>query len=298
MDYVLSRIGLRVPDVPASVEHSRAVLGLVPHDEDEDPVGLALPGSDEPCLVLIGDDAPALDHLLLLTDAATLLEVRSHAAAGGCVIDDPRALAGGEYADAIRLYAPNRLAVEIGVRAKEPMSAVPPVSREVGPVISGLDHVSLGAEDLAGTVAFFRDVLGFRLSDSVEDQRHWLRCGRNHHTIAVFAGRDSLHHYAFATGDIRQLQRLGDLLATRGQNFLWGPGRHGLGANVFSYHLDPAGAILEVCCDMLQVTDESSWDTRVWSADTLESALTWGPPPPAGFREFAIPTYDQGVVRR
>ena len=131
-------------------------------------------------------------------------------------------------------------------------------------------------------------MLGFRLSDSVEDVRHWLRCGPNHHTVAVFGGDDTLHHYAFATSGIDQIARLGDLLAQRGENFIWGPGRHGIGANIFSYHLDPAGAILEVCSDMVQVDDEA-WTSRVWPANTLASAITWGAPPPPGFREHAIP---------
>jgi catechol-2,3-dioxygenase len=133
-------------------------------------------------------------------------------------------------------------------------------------------------------------VLGFRLTDSVEDKRHWLRCGPNHHTVAVFEGPDGLQHYAFATEDMNQLGRLGDLLATRGEQFIWGLGRHGLGANMFSYHLDPAGGVLEVCCGMIQVEDEEAWVAQVWRADTLDSAVMWGPPPPSEFRQLGIPT--------
>lgn len=290
MNHVLSQIGLRVPDIDAMVEHATAILGVAQVDADGDVVRLALPGPAV-CLVLIASEVAALDHIALRTEERNLAEIAERARSHELQIHESRELGG----EGIRLYAPNRLAVEIGAGAVPVRS---PGDRDVGPVIGSLDHVSLTAVDLAGTVAFFCDVLGFRVSDSVADQRHWLRCGANHHTVAVFAGGDALQHYAFKTPNIGQLQRLGDLLATRGQNFLWGPGRHGLGANVFSYHLDPAGTILEVCCDMIQVPDEEAWVARIWPAEGLASAVMWGPPPPAGFREVAVPIFDHAAVRR
>jgi len=280
VNHSLCRLGLRVPDLAASVEHVSSVLGLEAVACAEDGVEeLALPGR-EPCLTLIAADAASLDHIALRTEARNLAEVARRARVHGHRVE--------ETDDALYLRAPNRLAIEL--RAGPP-PAPNRVSRERGPLITGLDHVSLAAEDLHGTVAFFEEVLGFRRSDSVADKRHWLRCGPHHHTVAVFEGADTLHHYAFATADIGEVSKLGNLLAVRGDNFLWGPGRHALGANIFSYHLDPAGAILEVCSDMIEVADEGSWEYRVWPAEGLTSAVMWGPPPPAGFRDAAVPIY-------
>jgi catechol 2,3-dioxygenase-like lactoylglutathione lyase family enzyme len=281
VNHHLVHVGFQVPDLSASVEHFESVLGVAATSDDER-VWLALPGAP-PCVVLTEGAEAVCDHLALATSGENLSEIRSRADRAGLGVDEPLVLDG----DGLRLVAPTGLAVEIGIGEGPGRNTEP---RGVGPVISGIDHVSLTAADLPATVAFFRDVLGFRLSDSVEDKRHWLRCGPNHHTVAIFEGPDGLQHYAFATEDMNQLGRLGDLLASRGQNFIWGLGRHGLGANNFSYHLDPAGGVLEVCCGMIQVEDEETWVTQVWRADTLDSALMWGPPPPPEFRQLGIPT--------
>ena len=289
MNHHLVQMGLRVGDLAASVEHVEATLGLEVVERDGAAARLALPGQ-APCLVLYADQARAFDHMGLFTEPANLDEIRSRAYDRGLGIAECREMP----VDGIRLVAPNGVVVEVG-------AGTPPARnerrRDVGPTIGSLDHLSFTARDLDATVAFFIDVLGFRLSDSVTDQRHWLRCGPNHHTVAVFQGNDGLHHYSFEAADIRELRRLGDLLALRGQNLIWGPGRHGLGANIFSYHVDPSGAILEVCTDMIQVDDEDGWVAQVWG-EGLASAVMWGPPPPADFREYWIPVRDRAGTTR
>jgi catechol 2,3-dioxygenase len=283
VNHSLVHIALRVPDLEASVEHAQAVLGVETVNRAPDVVRLSLPGGP-PCLILIADDRAALDHIALLTSAANLARVSERARSCDLQLHDNREL----DARGIRLHAPNGLAIELAVGAPTARNAS---ARTLGPLIGSLDHVSLNARELDATVAFFVDVLGFRLVDSVEDKRHWLGCGPNHHTVAVFEGEDTLHHYAFETADIGELQRLGDLLAIRQENFVWGPGRHNLGANLFTYQLDPAGALLEVCSDMIQVHHEEAWQAQVWPAAGLTSAVMWGPPPPANFRGLAIPIY-------
>ena len=84
------------------------------------------------------------------------------------------------------------------------------------------------------------------------------------------------------------------LLALRGHNFLWGPGRHALGANIFTYHIDPAGAVLEVTTGMIEIADEREWVTQVWSPDTPASAVMWGPYPPESFRGTSIAIHNHG----
>lgn len=283
MNHHLVHVGFQVPDINASVEHFESVLGVAAATVDDgDRVWLALPGG-RPCVVLTAGPEALCDHAALVTSHQNLSEIGTRAERADFAVDEPLFLDG----DGLRLLAPNGLVVEIGVGTAPARNTEP---RTIGPEISGIDHLSLTAADLPATLAFFRDLLGFRISDSVEDKRHWLRCGPNHHTVAIFEGPDGLQHYAFATEDMNQLGRLGDLLATRGQNFVWGVGRHGLGANMFSYHLDPAGGVLEVCSGMIQVEDEEAWVAQVWRADTLDSAVMWGPPPPPEFRQLGIPT--------
>lgn len=280
LNHYLVRAGFRVPDLERSVAHAVEVLGLDVVDRDPLQVALALPGQD-PCLILWQAEDAEFDFLALHTSEENLAEIRRRLQDAGIEPLPAAELSG----DALRVHAPNGISVEIGVGDAPVRNETP---RASGPVIGSLDHLSFAAEDPGAFRDFFIDLLGFRLSDSFLDQRHWLRCGPNHHTIAVFTGRNGIHHYAFETSDIRGLARLGDLLAAREQNFIWGPGRHGIGQNIFTYHLDPAGAILEVTSDMLQIDSEEEWEIEVW-ADAAKSGVMWGPLPPAGFRDQSIP---------
>jgi catechol 2,3-dioxygenase len=274
MNHTLRSARLRVPDLDASVAHLTAVLGLGETARDATSAALALPG--EPVCLELVSGPPAIESMTLRTDAANLAPIADRAET--VLHRDERSL---------RLMAPHGVIVELDAGPARRSDATP---RPDAPQIAVFDHLSFTARDLDATVRFFCDVLGFRLSDRVGQSRYWLRCNANHHTVAVFAGEDGLQHYAFAAPDVRELQQLGDVLAARGQNLLWGIGRHGLGENVFSYHRDPAGAILEVCSDMVQIPDEDAWSVGVWSPDTTASAIRWGQLPPPEFRSTWIPS--------
>lgn len=280
LNHHLVRAGFRVPDLARSAAHAIEVLGLDAAHRSEAEVSLALPGQDV-CLVLRPSGSAEFDFMALHTTADNLAEVRNRLESSRIEILPAVELQG----DALRIHAPNCVAVEIGVG---PAPVRNETRRDAGPVIGSLDHLSFAAEDPGAFRDFFIDLLGFRLTDSFLAERHWLRCNPNHHTVAVFTGKDGLHHYAFETSDIRGLGALGDLLAARDQNFIWGPGRHGLGQNIFTYHLDPAGSILEVTSDMLQIESEEEWEAEVWE-DAQKSGVMWGPLPPAGFRDVSTP---------
>lgn len=276
MNHHLMQLGLEVPDLKASTDHAVEVLGLELRAGTDERSELALPGQS-PCLVLYSAARSAYHHALFHTSAENLDEVRRRAVEAGIEVLAPH------FSDkGLRLHAPNGVAIELSVGEGHSRNTS---TRNDGVTIGSLDHLSFTAEDVPAFTQFFIDILGFRLSDSVNAERHWMRCGPNHHTIAVVTGSNGMHHYAFETSDIIGLANLGDTLAKRELNFLWGPGRHSLGQNIFTYHLDPAGSILEVCSNMVQIDDEEEWEYRVWT-DGLKSAVMWGPTPPAGFRDI------------
>jgi catechol 2,3-dioxygenase len=277
MDHFLTSARMRVPDLDASVEHLVALLGM--HEKWREPTsaGLALPR--QPASLELVTGPAAIESMTLVTDAANLTEIESRAETHQASL-----LERGD--DRLSLMAPHGVLVNIVAGALPTRNDTP---REAGPAVGSIDHLSFTARDVQRSVRFFCDVLGFRLSDRVGETRYWLRCNRNHHTVALFAGADGLQHYAFEATDVIELKRLGDALAARDQNFLWGIGRHGLGENVFSYHLDPAGAILEVCSDMVQIPDEAAWRVGAWPETTTASAILWGQLPPSEFRSTTIP---------
>ena len=91
------------------------------------------------------------------------------------------------------------------------------------------------------------DVLGFRVSDWMGDFFSFLRCGADHHTINLMQDPENRHfHTAFELRDWGHMLTACDHLSLNGYKLLWGPGRHGIGHNLFTYHRAPNGLITEL----------------------------------------------------
>jgi catechol 2,3-dioxygenase-like lactoylglutathione lyase family enzyme len=158
-----------------------------------------------------------------------------------------------------------------------------------------LGHLAFKAKDLHEMVRFYAEVLGFRVSDWRKDVFVWMRCGPDHHTVN-FARGDAvkMHHIAFELADRAEILRACDYLGRNKYQIIWGPGRHIIGDNIFTYHRDPDGHIIELYTEMARIDsedlgyfvprpwrDDRPYTPTEWSADTL--ANLWGPGPPPGF---------------
>ena len=104
---------------------------------------------------------------------------------------------------------------------------------DAGPVHTGsgiqprkFAHPMLTALESGPTVAFFLDVLGFRLSDDVGDgMLVFMRCNPDHHGVGVGLGpRTGLNHYAWEVESLATLGALGDVLARNGGALRLGTG--------------------------------------------------------------------------
>jgi catechol 2,3-dioxygenase len=116
-------------------------------------------------------------------------------------------------------------------------------------------------------MAFFCNFLGFRISDSTA-RMEFLRCGVDHHTVALAHGDGlSLNHAAFEMDDIDGLMYGAGRLIDHGYAVEWGLGRHGPGNNVFSYFIDPDGMAIEYTTEMQQIDEavHRPQDLRYWS---------------------------------
>jgi catechol 2,3-dioxygenase-like lactoylglutathione lyase family enzyme len=114
-----------------------------------------------------------------------------------------------------------------------------------------LGHVAFHVADVKKATQFYCDVLGFRVSDWMGDFFSFLRCGPDHHTInLVETGSNRHFHTAFELRDWSHLQTACDLLSMNGYKLLWGPGRHGIGHNLFTYHRSPSGLITELFAEL------------------------------------------------
>lgn len=142
-----------------------------------------------------------------------------------------------------------------------------------------LGHVAGYTPDLQAVQAFYQELLGFRWSDSVEDFFVFLRCNADHHAanFILSAKYRDMHHIAFEMRDLDHLQSMLDHLAARNVRLEWGPGRHGPGHNIFTYHRDPDGNLVELFTQLDRIVEESLgyFEPRPWHEDSPQVPKRW-----------------------
>jgi catechol 2,3-dioxygenase-like lactoylglutathione lyase family enzyme len=155
---------------------------------------------------------------------------------------------------AIRFKDPDGFLVELvaGVDAVHD----PYGQRDVKP--QDLNHVVLGVADQDRSEAFYRDLLGFKMTDRVIGGLSFWRCNANHHALAFGQARDgqpNFNHAAFEMRNWEEWIRAVFFAGERGIKRVWGPGRHLYGNNLFSYYKDPEGNTVEYTAEVEQITD-------------------------------------------
>jgi catechol-2,3-dioxygenase len=162
-----------------------------------------------------------------------------------------------------------------------------------------LGHVAYSVADPASLAKFYQTVLGFRISDWIEDLFVFLRCNADHHTLNFIAGTaTALHHFAFALRDASHVQNACDVLARNQMPILWGPVRLGPGHNVAVFHKNPDGQVVELYAELDRMLDEELgyFEPRPWHMDLPQRPKVWGrsegmiwglPPSPEFPRNFA-----------
>lgn len=290
----VGHVALQVPDLDESAGYAVQVMGLR-EVERRDGCAFLTQGRMHHSLQLIQGSCAALDHFALEAEGSGGLErIRDALARAGARLlsETPQEPGLGQ---ALRFLAPSGMVVEVyaGMEGGQPgyvPSGVRP--RKFG-------HVTLKSSNVRELQGFLESVLGFKLSDDIGDGTLvFLRCNPDHHGVAIAAGADGLHHYAWEVEGLPELGRLGDLLDSQGRCFLWGPGRHGAGDNIFTYHHDPAGAIVEYYADMEHIYDDAARPPRRWDIADRRAANLWGATFTREFIEDGLPQASLPEVRR
>jgi catechol 2,3-dioxygenase-like lactoylglutathione lyase family enzyme len=146
-----------------------------------------------------------------------------------------------------------------------------------------IGHVAFFVSDVKRTTQFYLDVLGFRVSDWMGDFFSFLRCGPDHHTINLMQTKEDRHfHTAFELRDWGHMLTACDFLSLNGYKLLWGPGRHGIGHNLFAYHRAPNGLITELFAQLDQMNEELGYfEPRPWHRDRPQRPKVWAKDPSA-----------------
>jgi catechol 2,3-dioxygenase-like lactoylglutathione lyase family enzyme len=214
---------------------------------------------------------------------------------------------GGGVATILEDPTGNRVEIVHGIEAaavaplREPQRFNPALSRsrhnqtvriECKPShVMRLGHLAVHCMDFPKMLAFYRDVLGMRISDSYyagepgNTMAAFVHCGlgqrfRDHHTIALIGdGRPGFDHLGYEVLDFDDLMMGNRYLQRTRWEHSWGVGRHNDGSQIFDYWRDPFGLKIEHWTDGDLVNDAYQGTNTPFSPELAADALAqWGPP--------------------
>ena len=271
----LRSVDLGVRDLAATKAFYEAMWGLKEVAREGDSVYLRATGSDHHVLGLHQRPRSHLMSINLAAPSRAAVDaLHAHAKGlGASIVSAPGELskvAGGGYGFALK--SPEGQVITISADVASSASAEHDNSRP-----ERLSHVVLNAAKYDEQIAFYRDVLGFRLSDTT-DFMDFMRCCSDHHSIAVARSEGaSLNHMAYELPDIDGLMRGAGRMKQNGFDIGWGIGRHGPGDNVFSYFVEPNGFVTEYTTGMEQVpNDQYEWHGPEYWATAFMRPCRWG----------------------
>jgi catechol 2,3-dioxygenase len=127
-----------------------------------------------------------------------------------------------------------------------------------------LQHFVCASTRIDDMLSFYRDVLGFAESDRVVDERGalssvFLRSDHEHHCFAVFrAPQGGADHHAYEVPDWNAIRDWADRCGDLEIPLWWGPGRHGVGNNLFFMIEDPDGYKVEFSAELEHMASDAA----------------------------------------
>lgn len=146
-------------------------------------------------------------------------------------------------------------------------------------------HVNYLTANAERFINWYTDKLGFKITDRIGTEGCWLHVNADHHVLAVLEkGYNHLHHLAFELVDWGEFRVAFDHLAQNKRPIVWGPGRHGMARNLFSYfRMHEEELFVELFADLEQLTEDH--EPRQYP-DDVHSSNTWGTLPPRSYFRF------------
>ena len=269
----LGYVSFDTPDVERLTEHYTKVLGFVAVDESPSQVFVTT-GSDHHCVIINKAEVARGRSIIGYEIKEDMASAQRRLAAAGLKAER-RSDIGPGTPDVLVLTEPATGAM-LHLYQEQEQSGVG-LTFDHRP--SKLGHVAGYTPSIAAMRSFYEGALGFRWSDSISDFFVFLRCNADHHA-ANFMQSDTMqgvHHIAYEARDLTHLQAMIDNLSKHGSKLYWGPGRHAVGHNIFTYHDDPDGNHIELFTqlDVMLDEDKGYYEPRPWHEYFPMRPTTW-----------------------
>jgi catechol 2,3-dioxygenase len=281
----LGYVEVRVKNLEDAVRHYTQVLGLLETGRDQGKVYLkAWDELEHHQVVLVEDPSPGLNHLSFrVDDTEDLVTIEDRLERNEYRVQ--RISAGEEYAlgEAIRFTAPSEHRIELYYDMQMVGNGLPTTNPDPYPEgLRGihpprLDHALVTNPDTPASLHFWRDLLGFRLTEQVVDPSGtpiaiWLQRSGTPHDIAFIPGNTGgFHHFAFWLDSWDELGRAADVLVRGNSPIDAGPTRHGITRGHTIYFFDPSGNRNEVFTGGYWA--DPKMEPITWTADQLWTGI-------------------------
>jgi catechol 2,3-dioxygenase-like lactoylglutathione lyase family enzyme len=145
-----------------------------------------------------------------------------------------------------------------------------------------LGHVVFFTGNFEESVAFYRDRLGFTLSDTLMMQGNvfgaFLRApgAINHHNLFLIkSSAPGINHVSFRVDDIGEMLSGRSFMEANGFACAWGLGRHAPSSAMFNYFPTPAGGFAEYHFDEDVILDPAAWEPKAFDVMAPGSTNQW-----------------------
>jgi catechol 2,3-dioxygenase-like lactoylglutathione lyase family enzyme len=269
----MSHATFETPDLERQIEYFTQVAGLALAERENGRAYLATKVGDLAVQLVKGDHSRCAKIAFQVAPGTDMDDVRRGIEAEG-VRCETRNDATPGVPRIVTLQDPNGTAIEVFAE-QTPIAKNQPVAG-VGPLKLG--HLAFSVTDPKQLAEFYGRVLGFRVSDWIQDWFVFMRCGPDHHTVNFVRGkRTQMHHIAFELKDWSHILTACDFLGSKNIPLIWGPGRHGPGHNLYTYHRNPDDQVIELFAELDKMLDEELgyFEPRPWHRDRPQKPKVW-----------------------
>lgn len=277
----LRHVALAVPDLGRERDFFTSMWGLDVVEEDSGVVFLAAAGSPEQYVLRLREGSEKRLDLFSLgcRDAESVEQLAlALGRAGVRLISEPGTITtpGGGYG--FRFFDIDGRTVEVSADVATRVHRKIEAGESI-PV--RLSHFVINTEDAVRTRDFYSQHLGFALTDILAHPRageimYFMRLGQQHHDIGISKGpHASANHVSFEMRGIDEFLSGTGRLVRGGVDIVWGPGRHRIGRNTFTYVQDPHGNLVEYTTE-LEPIDEDIWHPTIFDVTDSMTSDTWG----------------------